>query len=555
MASPKGEVENGDRAPVAAAESKGSPGDGDATVSKSKAYTISVILFCVNILNYIDRYTIAGVLTSIQNYYSINNALAGLLSTVFVVFLMCFSPLFGFLGDRYSRKRIIIAGMIIWIVTVFASTFIPANLFWLFALSRGIVGIGQASFTVISPSVIGDLFSGDARSRMLMFLYLAIPFGSGLGFIISSTVAAFAGDWHWGVRVTAPFGILFIVLVIVLTVDPERGSADDKDPHHGHAKAGHTGFLEDLWSLIKNHTYMFSLAAYTLIVFASGTIAWWFPSALEHHFAGQYGYNSTDMLEKSEKARVNLIFGAITCIGGIVGVILGTLLSELIRNGRGPFRLVQTERSDPIVCGLGALIAAPSLFIALRTSHYKMVLAWTFLFICITAACFNWATNVNMVLSVVVPYQRNAATACQVAISHLFGDSFGPYLLGLVSDAIRGGDESPAANFHSLEISFYIPDVFLFISSLLFFAAAFTFIRDRRRFQERMGQQPKENESPREAAGIGLSALKGSQTVQDGDGESNSQRSGSYSQPDGDATSATKEDSKTTLGSRENEEG
>ncbi|VDL63689.1 unnamed protein product [Nippostrongylus brasiliensis] len=297
---------------------------------------------------------------------------------------MCFSPLFGFLGDRYSRKRIIIAGMIIWIVTVFASTFIPANLFWLFALSRGIVGIGQASFTVISPSVIGDLFSGDARSRMLMFLYLAIPFGSGLGFIISSTVAAFAGDWHWGVRVTAPFGILFIVLVIVLTVDPERGSADDKDPHHGHAKAGHTGFLEDLWSLIKK---------------------------------------------------------------------------------------------------------------------LKITVTRTFLFICITAACFNWATNVNMVLSVVVPYQRNAATACQVAISHLFGDSFGPYLLGLVR------------------------------------------------------QQPKENESPREAAGIGLSALKGSQTVQDGDGESNSQRSGSYSQPDGDATSATKEDSKTTLGSRENEEG
>ncbi|KAK6013912.1 hypothetical protein OSTOST_20744 [Ostertagia ostertagi] len=78
------------------------------------------------------------------------------------------------------------------------------------------------------------------------------------------------------------------------------------------------------------------------------------------------------------------------------------------------------------------------------------------MFICITATCFNWATNVDMLMAVVIPTRRNAANSWQILISHLCGDASGPYILGLISDAIRGDDDTPLGHFHSLVMSFYL---------------------------------------------------------------------------------------------------
>ncbi|KIH65057.1 hypothetical protein ANCDUO_04623 [Ancylostoma duodenale] len=80
--------------------------------------------------------------------------------------------------------------------------------FWLFLLFRGIVGIGEASYVTVAPTMIADMSTGRNRSRMLMLFYFAIPFGSGLGFIVGSRVAAITGRWEWGVRVSVILGEL-----------------------------------------------------------------------------------------------------------------------------------------------------------------------------------------------------------------------------------------------------------------------------------------------------------------------------------------------------------
>ncbi len=50
-------------------------------------------------------------------------------------------------------------------------------MFWLFIGLRAFIGIGDASYVVVAPSLICDLFAGKARSRALMIFYFAIPFG------------------------------------------------------------------------------------------------------------------------------------------------------------------------------------------------------------------------------------------------------------------------------------------------------------------------------------------------------------------------------------------
>ena len=62
-----------------------------------------------------------------QEFYSIGNTEGGLLQTSFIVSYMIMAPVFGYLGDRYSRKLIIAFGVTFWSVTTLLGSFIPAN--------------------------------------------------------------------------------------------------------------------------------------------------------------------------------------------------------------------------------------------------------------------------------------------------------------------------------------------------------------------------------------------------------------------------------------------
>lgn len=57
-----------------------------------------VVLFMINLLNFMDRFAIAGVLELIEDYFDIDDGQAGLLQTVFVCSYMALAPLFGYLG-------------------------------------------------------------------------------------------------------------------------------------------------------------------------------------------------------------------------------------------------------------------------------------------------------------------------------------------------------------------------------------------------------------------------------------------------------------------------
>ena len=63
-------------------------------------------------------------------------------------------------------------------------SFVPSEYFWLFVFLRGLVGVGEASYSTVAPTIIADLFSNQWRTNMLTVFYFAIPVGSGLGYIV-----------------------------------------------------------------------------------------------------------------------------------------------------------------------------------------------------------------------------------------------------------------------------------------------------------------------------------------------------------------------------------
>jgi MFS family permease len=88
---------------------------------------------------------------------------------------MIFAPVFGYLGDRYSRKWIMAVGVGIWVLAVLVGSFMED--FTAFLIMRAIVGVGEASYSTIAPTIISDMFVKDTRSKMLALFYFAIPVG------------------------------------------------------------------------------------------------------------------------------------------------------------------------------------------------------------------------------------------------------------------------------------------------------------------------------------------------------------------------------------------
>jgi len=120
-----------------------------------------------------------GVLTDVRTDFNIGNDSAGLLQTVFVISYMVCAPVFGYLGDRYSRPWIMAVGVALWSTTTLLGSYMES--FGWFITFRALVGIGEASYSTIAPTIISDLFVHDMRSKMLALFYFAIPVGSGLG--------------------------------------------------------------------------------------------------------------------------------------------------------------------------------------------------------------------------------------------------------------------------------------------------------------------------------------------------------------------------------------
>jgi MFS family permease len=59
----------------------------------------------------------------VQDEYQIDDSQAGALQTAFVICYMLFAPLFGYLGDRHSRKFIMAFGVLIWVAATLVGSF------------------------------------------------------------------------------------------------------------------------------------------------------------------------------------------------------------------------------------------------------------------------------------------------------------------------------------------------------------------------------------------------------------------------------------------------
>src|SRR5436190_3516338 len=192
-------------------------------LSRGAAYYGLAIVTLLNFLNYIDRFILSAVLPRIQSDLGLTNRQAGLLATAFLVAYFITSPIFGVLGDRVSRTRLMAVGVGAWSLAT-AATGIMRN-FSQLMMARSFVGVGEAAYATISPALLSDYFPRSKRGRAFAVFYVAIPVGAAIGYLLGGLIEPALG-WRAAFYVVGLPGILLAVLALSIA-DPPRGSTEE----------------------------------------------------------------------------------------------------------------------------------------------------------------------------------------------------------------------------------------------------------------------------------------------------------------------------------------
>src|SRR5215470_15940290 len=146
-----------------------------------RPFSLLFILTGLNLLNYLDRFVLNAVRTPLANDFGIDYGDSGRTVTAFMIGYFVTSPFFGYLGDRFSRKWLIAFGIFVWSLgTVLTGL---AQGFLLLLLFRVLVGLGEASYATLSPSLISDTYGPLKRNNALTIFYVALPVGAAFGYL------------------------------------------------------------------------------------------------------------------------------------------------------------------------------------------------------------------------------------------------------------------------------------------------------------------------------------------------------------------------------------
>lgn len=369
-------------------------------VARRGALAVLVVLTAINFVNYIDRYVVGAVAELIGTEFAVEDDVTGLVGSAFMIAYTVVAPLAGWLGDRVQRRRIVAASVAAWSLATLGSAWAPDVATLL--VMRGLVGIGEAGYATVAPSMIADLFHPAQRGRKLSWFYLAIPLGSALGYLVGGAVGEPYG-WRAAFMVASVPGLLLAVVAWFIP-EPERGAMDGP------------GAVVPLpiklaWrEMIASKPWRAATVGMTLMTFAMGGIAFWMPTFLQREY-------------ELGPLAANMWFGGVTVVAGLVGTVLGGVLGDRVlrRHAGGYFS----------VSGWGLLLGAP--FVLMMPLVHSLPLALGLAFVA-EALLFLNTGPLNAALVAAVPVaMRASAFAVNVFCIHAFGDAGSPVLLGWVS--------------------------------------------------------------------------------------------------------------------------
>ena len=305
----------------------------DHPTTSRTAWLIVALLFPVALLNYLDRQMIASMKTSVMgDVPSIGSeANWGYMLGQFKWVYAFFSPIGGYIADRFSRKYAICGSLIVWSAITYLTGHVQDyhELLW----ARTAMGISEAFYIPAALALIADYHTGNTRSRAVGIhqagIYCGVMLGGFAGYVNEWPDFGWRGAFDY----TGLAGILYALPLLLLIKDAPRavGAPQTKKP----------SVLVALRELLTNRSFLLLVLYFTLPAVAAWVVRDWMPAILQKEFnisQGKAGVSAT------------LYWQAAALVSAMVG---GWLADRWMR---------KTSRGRIYVSALGMMMIVPALF-------------------------------------------------------------------------------------------------------------------------------------------------------------------------------------------------
>lgn len=250
-------------------------------VGSRYAWLVLGLLTLIYITSFVDRQIIAVLATRIKTSLQLTNTQIGLLyGTAFsFIYAFCGIPM-GRMADLYSRKKMIVIGLLVWSIATFLSGFAAGLTFLITA--RVFVGIAEAALSPAVYSLLADYFKPDQRATVYSIYASGIFLGVGVAFLVGGNIAE-AYNWHTSLKAVGLPGVLVAGVAWILIKELPRGATQAGARYHTERSLG-----EVLQYILSKKTVWLHFLGFSFLAFTGYTILAFIGIVLKqiHHAQG-----------------------------------------------------------------------------------------------------------------------------------------------------------------------------------------------------------------------------------------------------------------------------
>jgi MFS family permease len=362
------------------------------------------MLWFVVIFNYADRQAISSVFPLLRQQLHLTDVQLSVLGSCFMWTYAAFGPFAGWIGDRLSRKWIIVGSLMFW-SSVTAGTAISTHFSHL-VLFRTLGGLGEAFYFPAAMSMVSDYHSRTTRSRAMSLHQSGVYVGTIVGASLSAAIAEHYG-WRASFALLGGCGILLGCILALTLREPIRGMSEEEDADC--PPASHTSAWLAFREILRNPHAIGLIVIFMGTNFVSAIFLVWLPTFLYQKFhmsLTMAGLNSVLYMQ----------------MASFVGVLCGGAMADALARGRWGGRVLTQS--------IGLFGGTPFLFfIGYVASPLLLVLAL------IGFGYFKGIYDSNIFASLydVIPFEHRAAMAGVANSLGWIGGSLGPIALALIT--------------------------------------------------------------------------------------------------------------------------